>query len=70
MVDRLTIQDCRDVGFCINPGVKSACATHGIDFRQFVKEGIPLSELEHLDDINVRRAVARAKERIEKNEQR
>jgi len=64
MTDKLTIQDCRDVGFCIFPGVKAACAKHNIDFRDFVKNGTPLTELEGLDDANVKRAVERAKERI------
>jgi hypothetical protein len=67
MSGRLTIQDCRDAGFCINPGVKAACKLHGIDFRQLVKEGVPLEQVENLNDINVQRAVGIAKNRIEKN---
>ena len=63
MKDRMTIQDCRDVGFCIR-GVKRACEVHGQDFRLLVKEGLPLEEMDKLDDINVRRATARSRERI------
>lgn len=64
MTDKLTVQDCRDVGFCIFPGVKAACAKHDIDFRSFVKHGVPLTELADLNDANVKRAVERARERI------
>jgi len=63
----LTIQDCRDAGFCINPGVKEACKLHGVDFRQLVREGVPLESVENIDDVSVQRAVSIAKARIEKN---
>lgn len=66
MTGRMTIQDCRDVGFCI-AGVKRACVVHNQDFRLLVKEGLPLDEMDKLDDINVRRATARARERIAEN---
>lgn len=64
MTDKLTIQDCRDAGFCIHPGVKKACETYGINFRLLVKAGIPLAEVESLPDANVVRAVSIAKKRI------
>lgn len=67
MTDRLTIQDCRAAGFCINPGVKTACKIHDIDFRQLVRVGVPLTAVENINDLSVKRAVAIAKKRIENN---
>jgi len=67
MTDKLTIQDCRDAGFCIHPGVKKACETYNINFRLLVKVGIPLSEVENLPDANVMRAVGIARKRIERD---
>lgn len=63
MTGRLTIHDCRDVGFCVK-GVKRACDLHGQDFKKLVREGLPLEEMDKLDDISVRRACDRARERI------
>lgn len=59
----LTIADCRRVGFCVK-GVKRACEVHKQDFRALVKTGLPLTEMDKLDDVNVRRAVAEARKRI------
>ena len=67
MSRKLTIQDCRDAGFCINPGVKAACKTHGVDFRQLVREGVPLEQVENINDVSVQRAVQIAITRSEKN---
>ena len=66
MTDKLTIQDCRDAGFCIS-GVREACKRHNQDFRRLVKYGLPLEDLQHLDDLPVKRAISVAKARIEKN---
>lgn len=63
MTDKMTIHDCRSVGFCMI-GVKRACVVHGHDFKTLVREGLPLEEMDKLDDINVKRAVAKARERI------
>ena len=67
MSRKLTIQDCRDAGFCINPGVKDACKLHGVDFRQLVREGVPLEQVENINDVSVQRAVQIAITRSEKN---
>lgn len=63
MTDKMTIQDCRDVGFCVI-GVKRACEIHGQDFKTLVREGLPLADMDKLDDINVKRAADKARERI------
>lgn len=31
-------------------GCRAFCDQHGLDWVQFVHEGIPVSELEHIDD--------------------
>lgn len=42
--ERVTAQDARRVGYCLS-GCQQWCAKSGIDFRKFVREGIPVSEL-------------------------
>jgi len=63
VTDKLTIQDCRSVGFCVS-GVKRACTVHGQDFKTLVRHGLPLADMDKLDDVNVRRACDKARERI------
>lgn len=58
----LTIQDCRSCGFCVK-GVKSKCPEIGIDFKRLVKEGIPVAELEHIEDHHLQAALEKARER-------
>lgn len=64
MTDRLTINDCREAGYCVS-GVRRACESFGVDFRTLVKEGVPLSKLESIEDANLQRAIAVARKRIE-----
>ena len=68
MTDKLTIHDIRHAGYC-TLGSKRFATRLGLDGRKLVKEGLPISELEHFDDVNVKRCIAVAKERIA-NEQR
>jgi len=64
MTDKLTHQDCRDVGFCA-PGLRRACEAHGQDFKLLTRGGgIPLADLKHIKDANVKRAVEQAHRRI------
>lgn len=51
----------RACGFCIVPGVRDWCKQHEIDFKKFVKEGMPASELEKLNDLFANRAVEQAR---------
>ena len=60
---RVTVNDCRSVGFCVK-GVKAHCDLLGLDFRRLVKEGLPFEELEHYDDLAVRRSIEAAQKRI------
>ncbi|AET42299.1 tail assembly chaperone [Ruegeria phage DSS3-P1] len=64
----VTIQDARSAGFCVS-GVKRVCASHNLDFRALVKTGLPLGEVEIINDIHVQRVVTKTKERIAHGEQ-
>lgn len=65
MDERLTVEDCRDIDFCV-PGIRRRCKELNLDFRDFVKNGLPLEEMERLDDAQISRACAVARARIEK----
>lgn len=52
----VTIAHCRKAGYCVK-GVKSHCLTLGLDFRKLVKGGIPIKEVEGIEDAAVRRIV-------------
>ena len=62
MTNRLTVQDCRDCGYCVK-GIREHCSLLGVDFRRMVREGIPLTEIEGLDDAIAQKCIARARER-------
>lgn len=64
MTDKVTIADCRAAGFCIRQGVKPKCDALGLDFRQLVKDGLPLSEIKPINDSQVQRIVGIAEARI------
>lgn len=40
----------RHYGLCLIPGVKYFFQRNGLDFKKFIKDGIPYSELERLND--------------------
>ena len=60
MSDRVTIQHVRRAGWCMS-GVRPYCQRVGIDFRRLVREGIPISEVEGVDDHMIQTAVEIAK---------
>lgn len=62
MTDMLTMQDCWDAGFCVK-GVRRVCVIHNLDFRAIARAGLPLAEAEKIEDINVKRACDKARER-------
>lgn len=53
---RVTITHVRRAGWCVS-GVRAYCRTSGIDFRQLCRGGIPVEDVEHLDDAFVQRAI-------------
>ena len=62
-MNRVTVDDYRAAGLCTS-GVRRACISFGIDFKRLVREGIPISEIEHIDDANLQNVIIKAKERI------
>lgn len=58
----MTLQDCRKAGFCVK-GVREVCRLHGVDWRDFVRNGMPVSQAETYDDANIRRVLDDMKKR-------
>ncbi len=59
---KVTVADIRQAGFCVS-GIKQFCQQHNIDFRELIKDGIDITELEHIDDIMVKQVIEQAIER-------
>lgn len=60
---RVTARDCTAAGYCLVPGVRDALKQHGMDFRDFVRNGIPIEDWEAVDDGQFQRVaeIARAR---------
>lgn len=58
----LTVEDCIRAGFCVKGQVRF-CQAHGIDYRTFVREGLPFDRLSHIEDANLKRAMVQAESR-------
>jgi len=58
----VTLRDCREVGYCVK-GIFAWIERHGID-RDRLLSGVPVAEVENIDDEMARRVVihVRAKE--------
>lgn len=54
---RLTMTDLFELGYC-RKGQRPSIARYGLDDRKLRTEGLPLSELENIDDHLVQQAVA------------
>lgn len=61
-MSRVTITDVRAAGFCLS-GARRHCADLGLDFRALVREGLPVADLEQIDDALVRGCLDAARER-------
>lgn len=51
----------RELGYC-NRGARAFFARHGLDWGQFLREGIDAAELERIGDAMAQRAVEHARE--------
>jgi hypothetical protein len=56
------IDDVLACGTC-HTGAKYLADQYGVDWWDFLQNGIDASKLEHIDDINVKNAIAAAKQR-------
>jgi len=61
---RVTIADVRKLGYCVS-GQRRFAEQHGIDFKDFIRNGIPASTLLATDDDMARRAVMEARRRTQ-----
>lgn len=46
-------------------GLRLFCHNHGVSWQRFLAEGIPLSEVEHIDDQMLKLLIEKAKERCQ-----
>ena len=57
----ITMADIRKAKMC-GPGVKEFLTKHGVSWERFIKEGIPIQELEHIDDVMLRQVIKVARD--------
>lgn len=62
---KIILDDCKELGFC-NHGLREMCKSNNIDWWEFLQNGIDITEVEHIDDENMRAAIAVAKLRENK----
>lgn len=59
----VTARQLAEMGFCAS-GQRDWCAEHGVDFREFVANGVDIEVMRATDDGLVQRAVQMIEERI------
>ena len=59
----VTVHDCRKLGYCMK-SVRPWFESHGLDFRDFVKNGIDAETLMKTNDELAFRAIDEAKRRL------
>lgn len=59
---RLTMEDCREAGMCVR-GVVRFCKQSGFDAVAFIKDGVDIDDIEHLDDGRVQTMIRRVREK-------
>jgi len=60
--ERVTARDCVRAGFCVS-GMKEWMAERGVDYRAFVRDGLPGAEVEAFGDAMADLALAQARRR-------
>lgn len=56
---RVTIQDARELGFCVG-GTRTFMERHGLDFKAFLREGLDAADLLATGDAMAERVVVHA----------
>jgi hypothetical protein len=56
---RVTIQDARELGFCVG-GTRSFMERHGLDFKAFLRDGLDATDLLATGDAMAERVVVHA----------
>ena len=62
----MTIADCRNAGYCVK-GCKKRCEELGLDFKVFMRQGFPISEMEKLDDAEIQNSLVKTRARLAGN---
>ena len=57
---RVYVRHVQACGFCLRRGAKPWFEEHNLNWASFVREGIPIEELEAIDDMMCRAVVAAA----------
>lgn len=65
MDERVTVADVRAAGFCVS-GMRRWFAMRKIDFKTFVREGMPLADAEAINDDYSNKVLAARAERLNK----
>jgi hypothetical protein len=53
----ITWQHVLAAGYCLHRGARQWCAANGVSFRVLMTDGIPIAEVEKLDDAMARRVI-------------
>jgi hypothetical protein len=59
----ITWQHVRAAGYCLHRGARQWCAANGVSFRALMTVGIPIADVEKLDDAMARRVIEVARGR-------
>lgn len=62
---KVTHADCKECGFC-NPSMRMMAKNNGIDWWDFLQNGVDAEIMQSWNDENANRAIAAAKARIER----
>ncbi len=60
------VHDIRQLGMCIS-GIKEMARIHNLDFYRFMKEGIDIEQIKHIDDSNFRTIIAHVMKKQKEN---
>lgn len=57
---RVYVRHIRACGYCLIPGARDCARHHGLDWRDFIRNGIPVSTLKMINDVMCQNIVAKA----------
>ena len=62
----VTVHDMRALKYCAH-GSRAFAKRYGLDWSRFVRDGMPVSELQHVDDGMLKRVIEQAEKREARN---
>lgn len=60
---RVTINDVRMAGYC-GSGLREFCDAHGINLPKLIREGLPVEELEKIEDARIHNVLEQTYARV------